>query len=291
MNELQTVQATTLFPTPAEWNMLKEQATMAVKSGFLPIAIKTAEQATIIALKGRELGIPPMHAFSHIHVIQGRPTVSAELMLSLIFKNCPGAKIHYQESTEARCSIEAARPGQKSSTFSFTIEEAKKAGLLSKTPWQNFPAAMLRARVISIVGRAVFPDAIMGCSYTHEEMGAEVDEDGAIIDSEQEDTERLGTIPPVGTPKDTPIAQPKQAIVLPKQPPVQPRGIGLGMCGEVERANMTRLGNELGLDAHDVASIIQETTGEEKLSQVPLGKFVPILQRMEEIARERAARG
>ena len=69
------------------------------------------------------------------------------------------------------------------SKFSYTIEEAKQAGLLGKDSWKNYPAAMLRARAVSIVARAVFPDSIMGCSYIHEELGAEVNEEGEIIES------------------------------------------------------------------------------------------------------------
>lgn len=52
-----------LFPSETEWKMLKEQATMAVKSGFLPRAVDTPEKAIVIALKGRELGIPPDASF------------------------------------------------------------------------------------------------------------------------------------------------------------------------------------------------------------------------------------
>lgn len=179
--QIQESKSISLFPSEHEWAMLKEQASMVVKTGFLPMAIKTAEQAIAIALKGRELGIPPMHAFAHIHIIQGKPTVSAELMLALIFKNCPGAVINYPETNSEVCVISAKRPGGTVSSFKFTIAEAKLAGLLNKDSWKNYPAAMLRARTVSMVARALFPDAIMGCSYTPEEMGAEVNEELEVI--------------------------------------------------------------------------------------------------------------
>jgi len=170
-----------LMPSIGEWTMLKEQASMVVRTGLLPKAIDTAEKAIAIALKGRELGIPPMHAFSHIHIVQGKPTISSELMLSLIYKNCPGAIINYLKNDSKICEIEASRPGHKAAKFSYTIEEAKQAGLLNKDSWRNYPAAMLRARAISIVGRAIFPDLIMGCSYIPEELGADVNEDGEVL--------------------------------------------------------------------------------------------------------------
>ena len=103
-------------------------------------------------------------------------------MLGLIFKNCQGATIHYLENTPQKCVIEAKRPGGKASQFEFTIEQAQKANLLSKDSWRNYPSAMLRARAVSMTARALFPDAIMGCGYTPEELGADVNDKGDILD-------------------------------------------------------------------------------------------------------------
>ncbi len=176
------------MPSESEWAMLKEQATMAVRSGFLPAAIDTPEKAIIIAMKGRELGISMMQAFAHIHVINGKPSISSELQLSLIFKNCPGAVINYLESTDKTCAIEAKRPGHTPVRFEFNMRDAQLAGLLVKKTWQQYPGAMLRARTVAIAARAVFPDAIMGCSYTPEELGAEVDEEGKPVEMEVKST-------------------------------------------------------------------------------------------------------
>lgn len=171
-----------LLPSEGEWNMLRDQARILMKSGFLPAAVNTEEKAIAIALKGRELGIPFMQALAHINIIQGKPTVSSELMLALIFKNCPGAVINYPKSDDKICTIEAKRPGGKPALFSYSVDEARTAGLLGKDSWKKYPAAMLRARTVAIVARALFPDAIMGCSYIPEELGAEVDEDGDVVD-------------------------------------------------------------------------------------------------------------
>ena len=166
-----------LLPAPAEFQTLKEIASMAVKSGLLPTSIKSSEQAVIIALKGRELGIPPMVAFAHISVINGKPCISAELMLSQIYQKVPSASINFIKNDNESCVIEAIRKNCKPSTWSFTIEDAKSAQLLGKQVWKQYPAAMLRARAISAMARAVFPDALNGVSYTPEEMGAEIEID------------------------------------------------------------------------------------------------------------------
>ena len=161
---------TAIINTPDEWVLLQRQCEAFIRSGFLPPHIKNVQQAVTIAVKGRELGIPPMQAFSSITVISGKPALSAELMLALIYQRVPGAQVHFVETTDIVAKVEATRPGGKGQTFSFTIEDAKQAGLVKpNSPWIKYPAAMLRARVISAMARAVFPDAIMGC-YTPEEL-------------------------------------------------------------------------------------------------------------------------
>lgn len=176
------------IPGAQEFQTMKELATMAIKSQLLPQAIKTPEQAVIIMLKGRELGIPPMQAFSSIAVVQGKPTMSAELMLSMIYKNIPGAIVNFLETTNEACVIEAKRPHGKPTKFSFLMTDARQAGLADKGPWKAYPAAMLRARCISAMARALFPDALNGVSYTPEELGAEtIEVEGITIEPEKKE--------------------------------------------------------------------------------------------------------
>ncbi len=173
---------------PQVWQTMCNQANVLVKSGFLPSSIKNAEQAIAIMMKGHEVGFPPMQAFSHINIIQGKPCTSAEAQLALIYKNCPGAKINFIKLDNTGCEIEASRPNGKPTIFKFEQEDAKLAGLLNKDNWKKFPRAMYRSRAVSEMARSMFPDSIMGLSYTPEEINPdfEVDDNGQtiVIDSE-----------------------------------------------------------------------------------------------------------
>jgi hypothetical protein len=170
------------MPQPTEFELMKQIASVAFNSKLIPDSIKTKEAALIIVMKGRELGIPPMQAFSSIAVVNGKPTMSAELMLALIYKTVSGAVIDIIKTTNDECLIEAQRPGGKRTTFSFTIRDAQAAGLAGKSVWKQYPAAMLRARCISSMARALFPDALSGVVYTAEELGATVDDEGRVTD-------------------------------------------------------------------------------------------------------------
>lgn len=170
------------IPTASDWKFMVEWGADALKSGTLPTSIKTPQAAAIIALKGRELGISFMTAMSHIHVINGKPTMSAELMQAQARKNLPGLKISIVKSDDKEASIKFKRPDDDSwFTSTFTLEDAKRADLLKNPTWSKYPKAMLFSRAVSAGLRIICPEALMGVSYTPEELGAPVDETGNVI--------------------------------------------------------------------------------------------------------------
>ena len=172
-----------LIPIGEEWRALKEICKFAVASQLLPSHIKNESQAMIIALKGRELGIPPMQAFQQIFVTpQNKIGIGAELQLAKIYQMFPKAIIQVEEHTDKLCRILVARRKQdKLQEFSFSNEDAQRAGLLSKMVWKQYPKAMLYWRTVSMIAREKFPDALHGASHSIEELGGEMDEDGNII--------------------------------------------------------------------------------------------------------------
>lgn len=188
-----------------QFELLQRQCRAFVRSGFLPDHIvkncdeKTAvAKAVTIAIKGHELGIPPMQAFASITVIKGKPCLSAELMLALAYSKVKGAKITFRTPPDKQaqeCTVTMQRPGGDPMDFRFTMQDAQNAGLLkSDSAWQKYPAAMLRARAVSAGARAVFPDAVMGC-YTPEEIGgAPIEIEGEVMES----TAQALTIAPQG---------------------------------------------------------------------------------------------
>lgn len=187
------------FPTEGEWNQIVKIGGIAFQSGLLPTGIKSTQAATIIALKAWELGVPPMMAFQHMHVISGKPGYSAELMQYLVRKNLPGVQIIILESTDLKASVKIIRPerGAVPFTFSFSIEDAKRANLLSKDIWKQYPGSMLFSRCISQALRKICPDALMGASHTPDELGSNVaEEPGSFIET---------TSSPVAPPTPEPI--------------------------------------------------------------------------------------
>ena len=176
----------TTLPTAGDWKTITDMADALVRSGFLPEAVNTPQKAAAIMLKGRELGIPAMQSFGHIHVIKGKPTCSSELMMALLARG--GVTWEWTEDgyDGKVAGILFRRKGFKDALGRYTIKEAEKAKLLGKDSWKNYPANMLRARAISNGARMIGPDLLSGMSYTPEEMGAEVNEDSEPLEVEVE---------------------------------------------------------------------------------------------------------
>lgn len=139
-----------------------EQLQAAFQAGILPPHVKSVEQAVAIAGKGREMGFEPFQALEAIVPIQGRYTVGPEALLSLAYRRVPGFVCRVKESTAEKCSVELGRNGVVSFTSTYTMEDARKAGLADKDNWRKNPVAMLRWRAMGAGLKIVCPDLRCG---------------------------------------------------------------------------------------------------------------------------------
>lgn len=142
-------------------------------SSLLPAALKRTEADVLVTvLTGQELGLLPMQSMRAIHVIEGKPTLSADAMAAIILASPVCDYFRVTVWTHDRCVVEAKRKSDPALTVEWTMKDAHAANLLGKDVWKKYPRSMLRARAISAAAHNVFPDIILGV-YTPEELGAE----------------------------------------------------------------------------------------------------------------------
>jgi len=120
----------------------------------------------------KSLNIDPRQALSGgLYFAKGRVEMSSRMMASLI-----RAKKHSitrdSKSDDKICILHGRRADTKDCwTESFSIEEAKKAGIIKHGgPWTTYPRDMLYARALSRLARQLFPDVI-GNTYIKGEIG------------------------------------------------------------------------------------------------------------------------
>lgn len=112
-------------------------------------------------------GLHPAKAAERYHIIQGRPAMKADAMLSSFQES--GGKVKWIKRTDTECKLWLSHPQGGELEVAWTIERAQKAGLGGKDNWKKFPAQMLSARCVSEGVRALFPACLSGM-YTPEEV-------------------------------------------------------------------------------------------------------------------------
>ena len=155
-------------------------------SNLLPPAYQKQPANLFLAAEYADtLGIPRIAAVTGIHVIQGKPSMSADLMAAQVRR--AGHKLRVKASdTEAVAQLVRADDPDFTYECRWTLDRAKTAGLIGKAGgnWQKYPAARLKARAISEVIREGCSEVLYGAVYTPEELGATVDAEGGVVESE-----------------------------------------------------------------------------------------------------------
>jgi len=152
-----------------------------VRSGYFKDS-SDAAQAVVKVLAGSEIGFGPIASMTGVHIVQGKPTIGANLLGAAI-KGSGKYSYRVLEHTNDRCEIAFYERGQEIGRSDFTMQDAQVAGLTSNPTWKKYPRNMLFSRAMSNGARWHCPDVFSGVTpYTPEEMGADVDEQGDVID-------------------------------------------------------------------------------------------------------------
>ena len=147
---------------PSSFNEALVMAGHLCRSGVLGKAVTKPEAALAVILAGRELGLTAMQSLRSLFIFEGKIGMYADLMLALVKRSTVCKSFRLVESTAKIATYETDRDGEGKTKMSFTIEEAVTAGVAGKDVWKKFAPAMLRARCISALARAVYPDLLMG---------------------------------------------------------------------------------------------------------------------------------
>jgi len=146
-----------------------EYAQTLAHSNLLPKHFQNNPANLLYAIEFAEaLGMKPIHAITSVHVINGKPSASADLIGTMVRR--AGHKLRV---TGDDTYAEAVLIRQDDPDFEFRarwdMAKARTAGLNTAT-WKAYPGAMLKARAITEVCRAGAPDALHGIQYSTEEL-------------------------------------------------------------------------------------------------------------------------
>ncbi len=175
-------------------------------STIIPTAYRgNPANAFVAAETGAALGLEPLQALASIAVINGRATLSSDLMAAVIRR--AGHTLRIVENSPESVTATLIRADDKNFKFEVTWDKNKamKAGLWGQRgPWSQYPAQMLRARAITEVARQGASEVLMGMIYSPEDFNATITDTGEVV--------------------ETPIANntPAKPTAAPQNPAMQP---------------------------------------------------------------------
>ena len=141
---------------------------MLASSQMVPKQYQGKPQDIMVCVQwGMELGLAPLQALQNIAVINGKPSVYGDAAMALVQASplCEGVEefIEGEGTTNPIAVCVAHRKGRKPVRSTFSVEDAKRAGLWGKQgPWQAYPKRMLAMRARGFALRDAFPDVLKG---------------------------------------------------------------------------------------------------------------------------------
>lgn len=148
----------------------------------------TEAQAMAVMAKGYELGLTLTASFEFIQVIEGKPALTprgalALVMQSGLLENLKIEDLKDSAGVPSTCRVTMKRKGGFEYTSEFTMEDAKRAGLVKPNGnWEKYPANMLRWRSVGYCIDVAFSDVCGGMKRA-DEFGATIDFSGNVVDA------------------------------------------------------------------------------------------------------------
>ncbi len=134
------------------------------KASLLPAQFRGKPADVLLAMEwGAGLGLTPMAAINSIHVIDGKPGLSAIALAKLVRDGGHRMRVTGDDKS-ATASIWRKDDPEFEYRVTWTIDMAKQAGLINdkKPNWVKYPGAMLKARAQTSVVKDACPELILG---------------------------------------------------------------------------------------------------------------------------------
>jgi len=180
------------------------------------------EDAAVAIQWGMEIGLQPLQSLQNVAVINGSPALWGDALIAIIKGSGQCEYIRSEFDEESMTAIVSTkRKGEPEESRSFSMADAKAAGLASRQTYQQHPKRMLNARARSHVLRDVYADLLRGFQVREiSEEDHKVEKD--ITPSGQSET--LKAL--LSKPSESKTAEPKQeSVVEPELQQENPDGV------------------------------------------------------------------
>lgn len=155
--------------SPQSFDQALTFANMLAESDLVPKDFKGKPGNCLIAMQwGSELGLKPLQALSNIAVVNGRAALWGDAVIALV-RGSPLCEYVRETDDGHTATCRAKRKGEPEHVVTFSMDDAKQAGLANKPgPWSQYPKRMRQMRARAFALRDVFPDVLRGMPVAEE---------------------------------------------------------------------------------------------------------------------------
>ncbi|PYK18115.1 MAG: hypothetical protein DME55_07805 [Verrucomicrobia bacterium] len=145
-----------------------------LQSNLAPASFKNEQQLVIAWAKAAELGLSPLQALEGMTIINNRVGIMGDLALAMVEASglLEQKRVEYSGIGDTlECTVTLQRRGREAQGYSFSVKEAKAAGIYDRSPtWRNYPRRMVYYRALGFGLRDEFADILKGTKTVEELM-------------------------------------------------------------------------------------------------------------------------
>ena len=200
----------------ATHDMEMAKATAIAKAGdLLPRTYRSNPGAVLLAMDWADrVGLSVMDAIHGVAWVQGKPVIDATLQRALATRAGYRILVTDASRTSVTAKVVLTATGETLGSVTYTIEDARTAGLAGKDNWKKNPEDMLVARATSRAVRRYCSDALVGGGLTEDEA------ESLLVDDTPTVTAEVVTPDPVTEPE--PVVEDAEIVDEPTSPPAAP---------------------------------------------------------------------
>lgn len=135
------------------------------RTAMVPKQYQGKQEDSAVAIQwGMEIGLQPLQALQNIACINGSPSLWGDAVIALVKGSGVCEYIHTDwDDATSTATVTTRRKGeQQEESRSYSLEDAKKAGLAGRQTYQQHAKRMIQARARSHVLRDVYADILKG---------------------------------------------------------------------------------------------------------------------------------
>lgn len=128
---------------------------------------KSIGEYVTCVMKAAEIGRSPSYVYENTWQNKGKTYfygdhIDSKVLGSGLLESIEEEELFDKDGNYSGCKVSAVRKGGLKASKTFTLNDAKVAGLLSKDNWKNYPKEMCYQRSKNRVYRTLFADVLQG---------------------------------------------------------------------------------------------------------------------------------